>query len=76
MNITCTFNDLKTICKSASSPNYGGIVLYVKDPGLGVTYVTLLNTARLGIIFILSNTPTEANFLEAFPDAIKIETLS
>lgn len=74
MNITCTFNDFKSICKDQSLNLMGGKVLYVK--GAGVTYTTLLNSSRLGMVFALSNTPTEANFLVDFPNAIKVDSIS
>jgi len=73
MVITCSFNDFKAICLDASSIKFGGTVVYVKSSG--ITHAALLNTARLNVVFVLSNTPTEANFLAEFPNAIKVDSL-
>ena len=75
MTITCTFNDFKNVCLDASLVKYGGSVVYVKGVGDGVTHAALLNTARLNVIFALSNTPTQNNFLAEFPDAIKVDSI-
>lgn len=75
MIVTCTFQDFKALHLDASSTKYSGAMMYVKGAG-GVTHASSMNTARLGIVFVLSNTPTQNNFLEEFPDAVKVDSIS
>lgn len=70
MTVTCTFNDFKTLCGS-----YGGAMMFVKDASNDVTHASLFNTARPGIVFVLSNTPTKANFLAEFPESISVSSI-
>ena len=75
MVVTCTFNDFKAINIDTSAIKFGGIVVYVKGAGDGITHAALLNTARLNVVFVLSNTPTQNNFLAEFPGAIKVDSI-
>ena len=75
MQITCTFNDFKEICKDSSNLKYGGKVVFVVTQGVGVTACSSFNTSRLGVSFVLSNTPSKNSFLAEYPDAIQVDAL-
>ena len=75
MKVTCSFNDFKDICKDSIGLKYGGVIIYVNVAGTGVTLASFFNTARLGVTFVLTNTPSQNNFLTDFPDAIKVDNI-
>lgn len=72
-HISCTFAQFVEICLDASGIAYGGAVVYVGNP---VVNASLLNTARLGVLFTLIDAPSESTFLTAFPTAIKVSSLN
>lgn len=70
MTITLTWNDFKHL-----NPYQGTQILFVKDAQDGVTKCAVNCKLRLGIVFVLINPPSRADFLDIYPGALRVNDL-
>ena len=70
MTITLTWNDFKTM-----NPYQGAQVVFVKDVNNDVLKALVLPPERGGLLFVFTNPPSKANFLDIYPGATSVNDL-
>ena len=71
MNISCTWGDFKTIY-----PNRGMGVIFVKDANNDVPTIVVGVLEGTDKIFIITNPPSKVNFLNAYPAAVQVDSIT
>jgi len=71
MNISCTWSDFKTIY-----PDKGVVVIFTKDVNNDVPTVVVGMLEGPDKVFTLTNPPSKVNFLNTYPSAVQVDSIT